>query len=135
MFSRAIQRDKPEEKKEKTEQTKFPEKKIDHTLEKSHEHAKITEVEEKIDKQNTKTEKFQNSKQAKIKVKPGIKARDIMSMHTPSRRGETNAPVHRVSSFDVNLLSEEYSQLFNKTRPFLTFFSFLGGAIDRKSVV
>ncbi|MDZ4221866.1 MAG: hypothetical protein U1C18_03230, partial [Patescibacteria group bacterium] len=44
----------------------------------------------------------------------------------PVRTGETEAPVHRVSSFDVDLLTGEYTQAFKKSNPFGVLFAGLG---------
>ncbi|MBU2575937.1 hypothetical protein KKF64_02530 [Patescibacteria group bacterium] len=52
----------------------------------------------------------------------------IKTVRAESKKEETQAPVHRASSFDVNLLSEEYSRSFRKTRPVFTLLSFLGAA-------
>jgi len=43
-----------------------------------------------------------------------------------SEKENTQTPVHRISSFDVNLLSGEYSRSFSKEKPLFTLLSFIG---------
>ena len=45
-----------------------------------------------------------------------------------AKNNATKAPVHRQSSFDVNLLSEEYSRSFQKINPIATFLTWVGAA-------
>ncbi|PIQ80512.1 MAG: hypothetical protein COV79_00010 [Parcubacteria group bacterium CG11_big_fil_rev_8_21_14_0_20_41_14] len=53
-----------------------------------------------------------------IEPKPDTNAFKVSKLE--EKNNQTSAPIHRVNTFDVNLLTQEYSQTFRKTRPIFT---------------
>ncbi|MEK7188910.1 MAG: hypothetical protein AAB671_00170 [Patescibacteria group bacterium] len=62
---------------------------------------------------------------AAVPAIPAAKARER------GTAGETEAPVHRLSSFDVNLLSAEYTETFKKSNPL----AFLGAGVGLSALL
>ena len=55
-----------------------------------------------------------------------VKATTADLVEKEQSKETTDAPVHRVSGFDVNLLSQEYSRAFRKTNPVSVLLAYIG---------
>jgi Tfp pilus assembly protein PilN len=67
-------------------------------------------------------EKFKVDTKQPTKPITTIQSKDaILEKKVDTNADETKAPVHRVSSLDVNLLSAEYIQAFDKSKPGIVF--------------
>jgi Tfp pilus assembly protein PilN len=75
---------------------------------------------------------FKKQKPKKEEVKNQVKKTEEVQAKVvadKSTKGETQAPVHRVSTFDVNLLTPEYTETFQDVNPLKTLSIWVGSTV------